>query len=358
MSKKTMWCLVAGMILTTLAAGETFGASDDAIGPLGGGDGYIRHVTKYDHLVKSEQELLDALKKAQPGQVVYVEDGAELDFSPWVWAEGLTIYLPEGVTLASGRGKKGSSGALICSSAFDTKPLFMVEKPNVRITGIRLQGPDPKVREEPLIRWDREGNTKGPRPSKYWKFPFSTGIESSGTSLEVDNCEIWAWSLAGIYVTKGCTDAHIHHCNIHHNQRAGLGYGIAVNECNALIESNLFDYNRHSIESTGAPGSCYEACNNIVGPNIVGQNHCFDMHGGRDRGDGTRIAGDWVRLHHNTFQSPNIYGFAIRGVPQDKVDVHHNWFLVPTIKQAIYPYPRDFYAIGPNQFGPSRQVME
>ena len=50
------------------------------------------------------------------------------------------------------------------------------------------------------------------------------------------------------------------------------------------------------------------------------------MHGGHDRGDGTDIAGMSIEIHNNTFRAPQI-PVAIYGVPQEKCDVHHNWFV-------------------------------
>ena len=49
------------------------------------------------------------------------------------------------------------------------------------------------------------------------------------------------------------------------------------------------------------------------------------MHGGRDRRDGTDIAGTRIEIHNNTFRAPQT-PVVIRGVPQEKCDVHHNWF--------------------------------
>ncbi len=91
----------------------------------------------------------------------------------------------------------------------------------------------------------------------------------------------------------------------------------------ALIEYNLFDSNRHSIAATGVPGTVYEARHNVeLG---VSFSHCFDVHGGRARGDGTDIAGSRVKIYNNTFRSP-ARAVAIRGVPQEKADINNNWF--------------------------------
>jgi hypothetical protein len=51
------------------------------------------------------------------------------------------------------------------------------------------------------------------------------------------------------------------------------------------------------------------------------------MHGGRDRKDGTDIAGTAIEIYNNTFRVPNTPVVNIRGVPQEKCDVYHNWFL-------------------------------
>ena len=91
----------------------------------------------------------------------------------------------------------------------------------------------------------------------------------------------------------------------------------------SLIEYNLFDWNRHSLAGTGRPGCAYVARHNVeLG---VSLSHCFDMHGGRDREDGTDIAGTALTIHNNTFCAPQR-PIVIRGVPEQQCDVHHNWF--------------------------------
>jgi len=56
-----------------------------------------------------------------------------------------------------------------------------------------------------------------------------------------------------------------------------------------MIERNWFNHNRHSIAGTGKPGCGYLACHNVEAGTSL--SHCFDMHGGRDRKDGTDTAG-------------------------------------------------------------------
>ena len=90
------------------------------------------------------------------------------------------------------------------------------------------------------------------------------------------------------------------------------------------IEYNLFNWNRHSIAGTGRPGNSYVARHNVeLG---VSLSHCFDMHGGRDRGDGTDTAGTLIEIYNNTFRASQT-PVVIRGVPEKRCEVHHNWFL-------------------------------
>ena len=126
--------------------GEVYGARPDELGPIGGAEGYDLIVTDGHHRVSTIDELLEALSAAQPGEVVFVDPAAELDFTALVYAEELILQVPEGVTLASNRGQDGAPGALLCSDAFQTRPLLRAEGPNVRISGLRVRGPDPKTR--------------------------------------------------------------------------------------------------------------------------------------------------------------------------------------------------------------------
>ena len=58
------------------------------------------------------------------------------------------------------------------------------------------------------------------------------------------------------------------------------------------------------------------------------------MHGGRDRGDNTNIAGDWMHVHHNTFLGA-VQAVNIRGVPSQHALVHNNWFVQKTPVEAV-----------------------
>ena len=103
----------------------------------------------------------------------------------------------------------------------------------------------------------------------------------------------------------------------------------------SLIERNLFNYNRHSLAGTGRPGSGYNASHNVeIG---VSLSHMFDMHGGRNRKDGTDIAGTWMKISNNTFRSRQK-ALMVSGLPEETIEVHHNWFIHGSPEEAVLPH--------------------
>ena len=310
--------------------GEVYGAKPNELGPIGGGEGYASIVTEGDYTVSNVDELREALAQAQPGQAIFIPGGTEIDCTTLVFTEKLVLEIPEGVTLASDRGNGGSRGAVIYSDAFATRPLIRATGPNVRITGLWVRGPCPKRHLDHHSRSFRaDRGDSAAQHEYYYKFPTSDGISTKFPGLEVDNCEVSGWSHGGVHLEDG-DGHHVHHCYIHHNQYNGLGYGVVHGygeKSQSLIEYNLFNWNRHSIAGTGKPGNAYEARHNVEIEHSL--SHAFDMHGGRDRGDGTNIAGDWLKVHHNTFRCTGVTAIVIRGVSGGTTEIHHNWFLHP-----------------------------
>ena len=300
--------------------GVPYGAKPDARGPIGGGAGYALTLTSGDYTVSDVDSLLDALSNAQEGEVVFIPGEPEIDLTTLIYIEQLVLEVPQGVTLAGDRGHGGSQGALLTSDALETPVMIRTTGPNVRMTGLRIRGPNTK---RYLDHHRRAFGPDGGGHTYYYKFPTQNAIVSEHDGLEVDNCEISGFGHAAIYLQQG-QNHRIHHNFIHHCQYNGLGYGVSHNTASSLIEYNLFDSNRHSIAGTGRPGCAYVArCNVELG---VSLSHCFDMHGGRDRKDDTDIAGTSIEIYNNTFRAPQT-PVVIRGVPQETCEVHHNWFL-------------------------------
>ena len=306
---------------TSVTLGDVvYGAQPDERGPIGGGGGYTAVVTKGDYTAKDVNSLVAALAEAQTGQTVFIPGTAEIDLTARIYIEQLVLGVPAGVTLASDRGAGGSAGALLTSDALKTPAMIKPLGPDVRITGLRIRGPNTK---RYLAHHRRSFSKGGGGHTYYYKFPTQDGVRCEHPRLEVDNCEISGFGHSGVYLANG-DGHHMHHNVIHHCQYNGLGYGISHNTASSLIEYNLFDWNRHSIAGTGRPGCTYVARHNVeLG---VSLSHCFDMHGGGDRKDGTNIAGTSIEIHNNTFREPQT-PIVIRGVPQETCEVHHNWFV-------------------------------
>ncbi len=90
--------------------------------------------------------MFEALKKALSGDIIFLPGNTIFDLTALVYTENKSIQIPEGVILASDRGYNGSSGAIIRSLSFETEGLISVLGRNVRISGIRIEGPDKERR--------------------------------------------------------------------------------------------------------------------------------------------------------------------------------------------------------------------
>ena len=306
-----------------------YGAIPSEIGPIGGGDGYKLLYNRGDYVVNDLDELIMALSLSKSGDIIFVPGGIEINLTARIYIEQLILKIPSGVSLVSDRGYEGSKGALLFSDAIDTPVMILAGGPDVHISGFRIQGPNSK-------RYLDHHNTAygkgGKGRSYYYKFPNSRGIKTNYSRLEVDNCDISGFSHAGIYLNKG-NNHYIHHNKIHHCQYQGLGYGVCLNSASSVIEYNKFNWNRHSIAGTGVTGCSYIARHNIEEGESLG--HCFDMHGGIDRKDGTDISGTDIEIYNNTFNATNL-SVMIRGKPQKRISIHSNWFKTHnSIKKAV-----------------------
>ena len=314
--------------------------------PIGGGTGYFRTVdrSKARFVVSGVEDLKSALKSASAGDVVYVEDNGRIDAS----AEKDKIAVPGGVTIAGNRGENGAAGPLIFTTNLDHYPVFTTGGPGVRLTGVRVQGPDMEIR----ATGDEQLHN-------------AVGVVVSHPKAEFDNCEFFGWSAAAIQYGSAGQGGRVHHCYIHHNRRAGNGYGVYVHEAFVQIEANRFAENRHDIAGSGRAGSSYRACYNISEADEPFTSHAFDMHGNHNsRAPGEivpHIAGDSIVIFNNTFRSnrPRIC-IAIRGEPRRDLIIHDNVYenafvgadiLEPCRKGVIYndhftvPAKRAYYIL-------------
>lgn len=287
-------------------AQETFGCEPNPTGdPIGGGPGYRDIKTQGDFTAQTAPELLAALKKAAPGQVIFLPTGVEIDLGGH-----RDVPIPAGVVVAGTRGQANSSGARIVMRRQQAESyyLFRTAGENVRLTGLQFEGPD----------GDNDQHNG-----------YTNLLTTTHYGLEVDNCEVAHWGYGAVYGQPGAGGLYVHHCHIHHAQGAAHdGYGVCLDACDARVVANRLSHVRnHVIAGTGKPGTAYEAAYNGVDGN-------FDMHGGSDRGDGTDIGGDWMEIHHNTFLQVHALPCITRGIPSQGARVHHNWFMAP-LKDSI-----------------------
>jgi hypothetical protein len=311
---------------------------DQPSGPPTGGP----IVTVTDNSDAQRRNFVRAVKT--PGTTVRVAGNVNLDLS------GLDeITVAPNVQILGDR-SVNPLGPLLFTT---TEPghLFTVPRPadatvqffsQERISGIRLRGgssTDP---------FDNMGDED------------STGITVEKPNVEIDHNEIYLWRGAGVEVQdcgsdSGCptpdiltrpapgshaTTVWIHDNYIHHDQHpagdiccghAG-GYGVESSHGGyALIEQNVFDYNRHSIAGGWQPGTGYLLYRNLILPNggdhsRVAYTHAIDVHGAKGPAYESGAAGEYFDVEYNTVWYHNGPGVKLRGTPSDKMEVRHNVF--------------------------------
>lgn len=231
-------------------------------------------------------------------------------------------------------------GPLLFTDA-DTDILFNImgnddrTQANVRISGVRIRG-----RHFDDVVDINDGCCRGI-------------VVNSKVGVTIDNNEIYGWHRAGIEVRDDRsaiaypTNPHavqIRNNYIHHNQQSdSFGYGVVTGPgAYALIERNLFDYNRHAIAAdghlvdNGTSGGGYLAYENLVLKNggvhcnavACGHTHQFDMHASNDCGADFNCgpAGEYLDISRNSFFYVNHNGFKLRGTPRLAAHVHDNVF--------------------------------
>jgi hypothetical protein len=190
------------------------------------------------------------------------------------------------------------------------EPMFIAGGDNVRVTGLRLEGE--------MYPQDY-GNKDNETSQRY----YLVGIFAENTKdFEVDNCELYGWAWSSVSLRQ-CDVAYIHHNYIHHNQARGEGYGVNLYGGNALIEANLFDYNRHDVTGAGMSGEQYEARYNrhLGHGNAIGAAN-YDVH--QDEETGTGLAGNLFKIHHNTVDGGVVAMVQVRGKPKTGMYIDHN----------------------------------
>lgn len=230
------------------------------------------------------------------------------------------------------------------------KPLFQVEcfpdgaiNDDVRFSGFRLHGPD-------------VGTASGDDH-------LQIGIQIVNcVGIEISNMELKGWSGQAIRIVDDSRfpgvvgrinrpeQVRIHDNFIHHNQHVGEeGYGVDVSlGAFALIERNVFDFNRHAIQGSGKADG-YTAQRNLVlkggGYHRLGfHTHQFDVHGDNNCGISGLIndsswncgrAGGQIVYRENAFQYRRDNAIKIRGTPQFGATIERNIFAHAKVDDAV-----------------------
>ena len=341
------------LILPTAIDDASYGAesnpTDDVIG---GGICYSQTVDQWKYLVNDASSFLEALEQAQAGEVIRVADNAVIDLSGMA-----NLVIPSGVTLAGNRGQCFTTGPLIKNTGMSPGSVWFWVKDNVRITGLRFQGPD-----DLFIHINYEL-----RPSKS-AICFAVGEPN----VEIDNCEIFQFSRGAIEIYPDGTNVYVHH-NFLHDIHAYPVITLNRSSLPVLVEANLIYWVWHALAGSGYPGTGFEARYNIMVRQPVpqswlpyGGDHAVDMHPYLpvlvDRGH--RIAGDELDIHHNTFlngavndpsvaNSPDAF---VRGTPRTLAKFYNNRFLNTDPGKAIVHYDGNVWVYN-NKYGPEETLI-
>jgi PKD repeat protein len=323
-------------------SGEYGYAANPTGNPIGGGTGYSRIIAGTEasvkYVVSTKAELLAALKVAKAGETVFVRGTAVIDMTGTP-----SVTIPAGVTLASDRGAGSAGGLLKRTKNLNggwEEPMLIAGGDYVRVTGLRLEG------EMYPQDYGNDDVYAGSINERY----YLVGIYAENKKgFEVDNCELygWAWSTISLRQNGIAPIPYIHHNYIHHNQARGEGYGVNLYGGNALIEANIFDYNRHDVTGAGMAGEQYEArYNRVIGHGTaIGASH-FDVH--QDEETGTGAAGAKFLIHHNTVDTGTVATVHIRARPTIGMYVDHNIINARDVENGV-PGGLPIYQTNSNQ---------
>jgi hypothetical protein len=186
-----------------------------------------------------------------------------------------------------------------------------------------------------------------------------------GSSVDITSTHVVAdpadySSKWGSFSAKEADEVRVVHNFMHHNSTDGGGYGVTVGGgAYALIEGNVFDFNRHSVASDGFSHSGYIAQFNYVleggfqqcedgffGDSCFYNQH-FDVHGTKDHGYGGG-AGEFYQVARNAIRGKQDYyqglkqrpSWLIRGKPaigaefDANIDVHDDLDSAVSLKMA------------------------
>lgn len=306
--------------------------------PHGGGEHYSGklHPDAADVTVSTLPELEEAVG---PDHVVHIDSN--------IYFGSTEIDIGRS-TLVGDRGWDGSEGALLHTGVEGhtgggtgpDRPYTMLYSTATegapRVSGLRLRG----------ASHDRE--EYAPNDSDVYPSTLARAITLQGAGGEVDNCEIWGWTWAGIHVKgnsaagRWTDDVRIHHCHLHTSKQDGYGYGIAVWMGFAEIDHVYFNDQRHAIAGQGRYRCGYRAREVITGPDQFG--HTIDMHCLTENGISSNTteddpdfglrAGGVVEVRDSTFLHDSAAVATCRGQPWERFELVDCWISHDAIPES------------------------
>src|SRR5690554_1195686 len=97
--------------------------------------------------IQSLSELKKTLSKVSYGDTIFISGDKIFDLS-----HSKSLIIPDGITLMSDRGENNSIGALFITSNLSTNPMIYCRGNNINIIGLRVQGPDGKIKQEAALK--------------------------------------------------------------------------------------------------------------------------------------------------------------------------------------------------------------
>jgi hypothetical protein len=324
--------------------------------------------------VVSGQELIDALLSGCSD--IHVDDSAQIDvarlsalsgfasLNVYGDASAAVLHIPDNVTIESDRSASHAGGRLYMSANLSDPSAMLALRSGDRVTGLRLQGysharggdeswtidpsnnigttdglsiaqPDVLVANDEISNWP--GSGVNVHDVTYANWPPGGVIESEPHPAKHSREDDAIAALAA--------RVHITNSFIHDNVGCADGYGVSVGGSGfALIDHNVFDYNKHDVAGDGEPGTGYIASSNLVltdgvecrgdsGKGSLTYGGHFDMHGtagGAGSGHVGGTAGTYIEIANNAIRGDQRFhvhlglggdrraAFDIRGTPTDK----------------------------------------
>lgn len=278
--------------------------------------------------VPQQMSLPLALERAHAGTVIELDPAFDLTLST-------PLRIPGGVTVRGGRSATQAGARLKDPERVTQHTLLTIDGPDVRITGLRLEGPTDSNQVHVVVQSPNGSFTLVEEATV-------RGIDahSSHERTLIDDNELSKWRGSAVKVfadsfAEECLaepvprvpNVHVLRNHIHHNRRDHFGYGVSTGHGGfARIDGNYFDDNRHAIACDGRAFSGYRAVNNLVSAVAPRQGtwpftwytHDFDIHGRGEDGAGEHrggVAGDFFDISRNTFLATNRENLDLRGTP-------------------------------------------